>query len=106
MKKNPAPIPAEKKATVRVMRAGLAAKPLPKSTAAAVEAPPAPLKARRAPVKKLKEKIVSAFKKVKRSMTRTATVRRKKNKIPPLLLEGDQPALPPASGPGRKYALG
>ncbi|MGB7748524.1 MAG: DUF4912 domain-containing protein [Verrucomicrobiia bacterium] len=33
-------------------------------------------------------------------------VRRKKAEIPPLLLEGDQPAPPPASGPGRKYALG
>ena len=33
-------------------------------------------------------------------------VRRKKIEIPPLLLEGDQPAPPPASGPGRKYALG
>jgi hypothetical protein len=108
MKKKPAPIPipAEKKATARVVRAGLAAKPLPKSTAAAVEAPPAPLKARRAPVKKLKGKIVAAFKKVKRSVTRTATVRRKKIIVPPLLLEGDEPAPPPASGPGRKYALG
>ena len=57
MKKKPAPIPAGKKATARVVRAGLAAKPLLKSTAAAVEAPPAPLKARRAPVKKLKGKM-------------------------------------------------
>ena len=37
---------------------------------------------------------------------KTTTVRRKKVEIPPLLLEGDQPAPPPASGPGRKYALG
>ncbi len=27
-------------------------------------------------------------------------------KIPPILLEGDPPAVPPATGPGRKYALG
>jgi hypothetical protein len=32
--------------------------------------------------------------------------RRKKIEVPPILLEGDQPALPPASGPGQKYALG
>ncbi|MGD0745819.1 MAG: DUF4912 domain-containing protein [Verrucomicrobiota bacterium] len=31
---------------------------------------------------------------------------RKKIETPPILLEGDQPAPPPASGPGRKYALG
>ena len=32
--------------------------------------------------------------------------RRKKIEPPPILLEGDQPAPPPASGPGQKYALG
>ncbi len=32
--------------------------------------------------------------------------RRKKIEIPPLLFEGDQPAPPAASGPGRKFALG
>ena len=32
--------------------------------------------------------------------------RRKKIEAPPILLEGDQPAPPPASGPGQKYALG
>ena len=32
--------------------------------------------------------------------------RRKKLEAPPILLEGDQPAAPPASGPGQKYALG
>ena len=37
---------------------------------------------------------------------KTTTARRKKIEVPPLLLEGDQPAPPPASGPGRKYALG
>jgi hypothetical protein len=44
--------------------------------------------------------------KPKTTTTRRAYVRRKKIKVPPLLLEGDQPAPPPASGPGRKYALG
>jgi hypothetical protein len=44
--------------------------------------------------------------KPKTTTTRRASVRRKKIEVPPLLLEGDQPAPPPASGPGRKYALG
>ena len=44
--------------------------------------------------------------KPKTTTARRAYVRRKKIEIPPLLLEGDQPAPPPASGPGRKYALG
>jgi hypothetical protein len=44
--------------------------------------------------------------KPKTTTVRRAYVRRKKIDIPPLLLEGDQPAPPPASGPGRKYALG
>ncbi len=37
---------------------------------------------------------------------RRARPRRKKIEAPPILLEGDQPAPPPASGPGQKYALG
>jgi hypothetical protein len=44
--------------------------------------------------------------KPKTTTVRRAYVRRKKVEIPALLLEGDQPAPPPASGPGRKYALG
>jgi hypothetical protein len=44
--------------------------------------------------------------KPKTTTVRRAYVRRKKVEIPPLLLEGDQPAPPPVSGPGRKYALG
>jgi uncharacterized protein len=42
----------------------------------------------------------------KTTTTRRAPVRRKKIEVPPLLLEGDEPAPPPASGPGRKFALG
>ena len=42
----------------------------------------------------------------KAAPARRAPVRRKKIVIPALLLEGDQPAPPPASGPGQKYALG
>jgi hypothetical protein len=44
--------------------------------------------------------------KPKTTTARRAYVRRKTIEVPPLLLEGDQPAPPPASGPGRKYALG
>ncbi len=44
--------------------------------------------------------------KPKTTTVRRAYVRRKKVEIPPLLLEGDQPAPPPVGGPGRKYALG
>ncbi len=44
--------------------------------------------------------------KPKTTTARRAAVRRKKIEVPPLLLEGDQPVAPPASGPGRKYALG
>ena len=40
------------------------------------------------------------------AVVRRAYSRRKKVEAPPILLEGDQPAPPPASGPGQKYALG
>jgi uncharacterized protein len=47
---------------------------------------------------------------VKAPITAAAKARRmpKSNrlKIPPILLEGDSPAAPPASGPGQRYALG
>jgi hypothetical protein len=44
--------------------------------------------------------------KPKTTTARRVRVRREKIEIPPLLLEGDPLAPPPASGPGRKYALG
>jgi hypothetical protein len=44
--------------------------------------------------------------KPKTTTVRRAYIRRKKIEVPLLLLEGDQPTPPPASGPGRKYALG
>jgi hypothetical protein len=44
--------------------------------------------------------------KPKATTTPRARSRRKKTEVPSLLLEGDQPAPPPASGPGQKYALG
>jgi hypothetical protein len=38
--------------------------------------------------------------------TRRKTGRKPTLEIPPILLEGDQPTIPAASGPGRRYALG
>jgi hypothetical protein len=35
-----------------------------------------------------------------------APARKARLKLPPVLLEGDQPALPPVSGPGEKFTLG
>jgi len=76
MKTKPDPAPASKKTTARVMRPRRTAKSEPEA-----EAPAAPV--------------------VRRTYNR-----RKKIEVPPILLEGDQPAPPPASGPGQKYALG
>jgi hypothetical protein len=42
----------------------------------------------------------------KATMVRRISTRREKIEAPPILLEGDQPAPPAASGPGQKYALG
>ena len=38
--------------------------------------------------------------------TRRSPIRRKAIEPPPILLEGDQPAPPPVSGPGEKFSLG
>lgn len=42
---------------------------------------------------------------IKKRVTRIK-VPKKKIEVPPILLEGDHPAPPPASGPGQKYVLG
>ncbi|HEV2319273.1 MAG TPA: DUF4912 domain-containing protein [Verrucomicrobiae bacterium] len=42
---------------------------------------------------------------IKKRITRVK-IPRKKLEAPPILMEGDHPALPAASGPGQKYALG
>jgi hypothetical protein len=95
MKTKPAPVSSEKKTKPRVVRPRPAAKLPSQEPIALVETPK--LKARRA----VKPKLVKPVKPVK-----PAAVRRRKIEVPSLLLEGDQPALPPASGPGQKYALG
>ena len=86
MKTKPAPVSSKKKTKTRGVRLRRAVKSPPKEAAAPVETPP--LKARRA------------------AKPKTAAVRRRKIEVPSLLLEGDQPAPPPAGGPGQKYALG
>jgi hypothetical protein len=87
----------QKKATgaTRQRRAGK----LPEKTAAAVAA--ATAKPKR---KTLLARVVKTAKKILK--TRHSTVRRKTIEVPPILLEGDQPAPPPLSGPGEKFSLG
>jgi len=87
MKTKPATVSTEKKAKRRVIRPRTAAK------AAGEEMDVAP-----------KPPSVKASRTAARP--KTAAVRRRKMEIPSLLLEGDQPAPAPVSGPGQKYALG
>ena len=86
MKTKPAPVSSEQKAKTPTVRTRQTAKSSPKEAVSSAEEPRP--KARRA------------------AKPKTATVRRRKIEVPPLLLEGDQPAQPSASGPGQKYALG
>jgi hypothetical protein len=65
---------------------------------------PAPVPARKKTAARVARTRRAARPKI--TTVRRASVRRKKVEIPSLLLEGDQPAPPAASGPGRKYALG
>ena len=106
MKTKPAPISAGKKKSPSSTRPRSKAKSPPEAIEADLEPPSKPLKPKRAAVKKLKDNIVSAYKSVKRSVTRTPAARAKNVEIPPLMLEGDQPAPPAVSGPGQKFALG
>jgi hypothetical protein len=74
----------------------------------------APTRTRRPKIAAAKEAAEksSASSKIKRAVKRVAAavrrvpVRRKKIEIPAILLEGDSPALPAASGPGEKFSLG
>ena len=73
---------------------------MPEKTAP--EAAAAPPKTKRAVKKSAEPKTeVTAETLVRRTYTR-----RKKIEAPAILLEGDQPASPPVSGPGEKYSLG
>jgi uncharacterized protein len=85
MKTKPAAVSSGKKTTTRAGRPRRAAQP-PPETISAGETPS--VKAKRA------------------AKPKAAASRRPKIQVPPILLEGDQPAPPSVSGPGQKYALG
>jgi hypothetical protein len=116
MKEKPAPMSAKKKTSRRPAMSS----PEKKPAATGTTAPPP--KARRTK-KSLVEGVVSAAKKMFKPRTAAKTAepktevtaetlvrrtytRRKKIEPPAILLEGDQPAPPPVSGPGEKYSLG
>ncbi len=113
MKRKPAIVSVKKKTDTTTTRLHHAPQTLPEEIAA-TDSPAQPVKTRRPAVRKSKPGIVSTFEAVTapREAKRAArsktgeTARRKKIEIPAILLEGDRPALPPISGPGRKYALG
>jgi uncharacterized protein len=86
MKTKPASVSSEKQAKTRVGRPRRAAKTPSPEIVSSAETPPV---------------------KVKRAARPKPVVRRRREmNVPPILLEGDQPAPPPASGPGQKFALG
>jgi hypothetical protein len=87
----------QKKATVTT-RLRRAAK-LPEKSAAAATAPT--VKAKR---RTLLARVVKTAKRILKP--RRSPARRKTIEVPPILLEGDQPAPPPVSGPGEKFSLG
>src|SRR5213592_3088001 len=110
MKGIPTPMSAKKKTTVRP------ASP-PEEKSAPTETLAAPRKATRS--KKMVADVVSAAKKLftpqttapktevtAETLVRRSYTRRKKNEVPAILSEGDQPAPPPVSGPGEKFSLG
>lgn len=97
-------LPSAKVKSVRSSRERTAA------AASAEEAPavsssksrsPAPKKIRKTAASVISEAVAP----IKRRVTRVR-IPRKKIEAPPILLEGDHPAPPPASGPGQKYAIG
>jgi len=97
MKEKIMPASDQKKApsATRSRRAG---KP-PKEPADAAAAPAA-----KAKHKNLLSRVVKTAKKILK--TRRSPVRRKAVEVPPILLEGDQPAPLSVSGPGEKFSLG
>jgi hypothetical protein len=113
MKRKPATASVKKKTETPNARLRRAAPTLPEESADH-DSPSKPVKARRPAVRKLKDSIVSTFESATAPLEakRAAgpktdeTARHKKIEIPAILLEGDEPALPPVGGPGRKYALG
>ncbi|HEY1790850.1 MAG TPA: DUF4912 domain-containing protein [Verrucomicrobiae bacterium] len=97
-------LPTAKEKPVRVSRARTAAE------SASEEEPAVSHSKSRLPVtKKIRKAVASviseAVSPIKKRVTRVK-VPKKKIEAPPILLEGDHPAPPAASGPGQKYVLG
>ena len=92
MKRKPASASAKKKATTRTLRPRRTSPTPPAETISVAEPAPSPAK-------------IETVARTKAAGLRR-TYPRKEIQVPPILLEGDQPAFPSVSGPGRKYALG
>src|SRR5580698_10096263 len=88
----------------QVVRARRAAEPSPEEVPAVSSS-----KSRSSAPKKIRKAVASAISSavspIKKRVTRVK-VPKQKLEVPPILLEGDHPAPPPATGPGQKYVLG
>jgi hypothetical protein len=88
----------------QVVRARSAAEPSPEEVPAVSSS-----KSRSSAPKKIRKAVASAISSavspIKKRVTRVK-VPKQKLEVPPILLEGDHPAPPPATGPGQKYVLG
>lgn len=97
-------LPAAKEKPARARRARAAVKSSSEeepAVSASKSSTPASKKIRKA----VASVISDAVSPIKKRMTRVK-VPKKKIEAPPILMEGDHPAPPPASGPGQKYVLG
>jgi uncharacterized protein len=97
-------LPAAKEKPARASRARAAAK------SSAEDAPAVSSSKSRTPAaKKIRTAVAAVMSEavapIKKRITRVK-VPKKKIDAPPILMEGDHPAPPPASGPGQKYVLG
>ncbi|MGH8023837.1 MAG: DUF4912 domain-containing protein, partial [Limisphaerales bacterium] len=94
-------LPTAKKTARQTSRARPAAESSSKQSAVA--------RSRSQPARKIGKVVASAISNavapIKKRITRI-NVPKKKSEPPAILLEGDRPAAPPESGPGRKYVLG
>jgi hypothetical protein len=67
-------------------------------------------KTRSSPAKRIRKTVAAAVHAavapIKKRVSRLKTTKVNKLEVPSILLEGDHPAPPPASGPGQKYVLG
>ncbi|HEX3625998.1 MAG TPA: DUF4912 domain-containing protein [Verrucomicrobiae bacterium] len=102
MRTKPTP-PTEKEKPARASRARASAASASEEKAVASRSKsPSPAKKIRKAVAAV---ISDAVSPIKKRITRVK-VSKKKIEAPPILMEGDHPAPPPASGPGQKYILG